>query len=47
MANEANLSGAQRAAIFLLGVGEEAATEVMRHLSGSRKLKWVYGSMQK
>lgn len=33
MANEANLSGAQRAAIFLLGVGEEAATEVMRHMS--------------
>lgn len=33
MANELNLSGAQRAAIFLLGVGEEAATEVMRHMS--------------
>lgn len=33
MANESNLSGAQRAAIFLLGVGEEAATEVMRHMS--------------
>lgn len=33
MANEANLSGAQRAAIFLLGVGEEAATDVMRHMS--------------
>ena len=33
MANETNLSGAQRAAIFLLGVGEEAATEVMRHMS--------------
>lgn len=26
------LTGAQRAAIFLLGIGEEAATEVMRHL---------------
>jgi len=33
MANEHNLSGAERAAIFLLGVGEEAATEVMRHMS--------------
>ena len=33
MANESSLSGAQRAAIFLLGVGEEAATEVMRHMS--------------
>lgn len=33
MANELNLSGSQRAAIFLLGVGEEAATEVMRHMS--------------
>jgi len=33
MANELNLKGAQRAAIFLLGVGEEAATEVMRHMS--------------
>ena len=33
MASESNLSGAQRAAIFLLGVGEEAATEVMRHMS--------------
>ena len=33
MANEAHLSGAQRAAIVLLGVGEEAATEVMRHMS--------------
>ncbi|NCG06515.1 MAG: flagellar motor switch protein FliG, partial [Gammaproteobacteria bacterium] len=33
MANKLNLSGAQRAAIFLLGVGEEAATEVMRHMS--------------
>ena len=33
MANEQNLSGAERAAIFLLGVGEEAATEVMRHMS--------------
>lgn len=33
MANELNLTGAQRAAIFLLGVGEEAATEVMRHMS--------------
>jgi flagellar motor switch protein FliG len=33
MASEHNLSGSQRAAIFLLGVGEEAATEVMRHMS--------------
>ena len=33
MANEQNLSGAERAAIFLLGSGEEAATEVMRHMS--------------
>ena len=33
MANEQNLNGAERAAIFLLGVGEEAATEVMRHMS--------------
>lgn len=33
MVNEHNLSGAERAAIFLLGVGEEAATEVMRHMS--------------
>ncbi len=33
MANELNLKGAERAAIFLLGVGEEAATEVMRHMS--------------
>jgi len=33
MANEPNLKGAERAAIFLLGVGEEAATEVMRHMS--------------
>ena len=27
------LSGAERAAIFLLGVGEETATEVMRHMN--------------
>lgn len=33
MADLDNLSGAQRAAIFLLGVGEETATQVMRHLS--------------
>jgi len=33
MANELNLKGAERAAIFLLGVGEEAATEIMRHMS--------------
>ena len=33
MADATNLSGAQRAAIFLLGVGEEAATQVMRHMS--------------
>ena len=33
MASEHNLSGSQRAAIFLWGVGEEAATEVMRHMS--------------
>ena len=33
MADLENLSGAQRAAIFLLGVGEETATQVMRHLS--------------
>ena len=28
---EATLTGAQRAAIFLLGVGEEAAAAIMRH----------------
>ena len=33
MADELNLKGAERAAIFLLGVGEEAATEIMRHMS--------------
>ena len=33
MADELNLTGSQRAAIFLLGVGEQAATEVMRHMS--------------
>ena len=33
MADANNLSGAERAAIFLLGVGEEAATQVMRHMS--------------
>ncbi|MEL7044348.1 MAG: flagellar motor switch protein FliG, partial [Pseudomonadota bacterium] len=27
-----NLSGAQRAAIFLLGVGEESAASIMRHM---------------
>ena len=33
MADELNLTGSQRAAIFLVGVGEQAATEVMRHMS--------------
>ena len=33
MAEKSDLSGAQRAAIFLLGVGEEAATAVMRHMN--------------
>ena len=33
MADIDDLSGAERAAIFLLGVGEETATQVMRHLS--------------
>ena len=33
MADKLNLTGSQRAAIFLLGVGEQAATEVMRHMS--------------
>ena len=33
MADELNLTCSQRAAIFLLGVGEQAATEVMRHMS--------------
>lgn len=33
MADLDDLSGAERAAIFLLGVGEETATQVMRHLS--------------
>ena len=33
MVNDIQLSGAQRAAIFLLGVGEEAATLVMRHMN--------------
>jgi flagellar motor switch protein FliG len=33
MADIEDLSGAQRAAIFLLGVGEDTATQVMRHLS--------------
>ena len=28
----AGLSGAQRAAVFLLGVGEESATAIMRHM---------------
>ena len=30
---DASITGSQRAAIFLLGVGEQAATEVMRHMS--------------
>jgi flagellar motor switch protein FliG len=29
---ESKLSGAQRAAIFLLGVGEESAAAIMRHM---------------
>jgi len=33
MAEFDDMSGAQRAAIFLLGVGEDTATQVMRHLS--------------
>ena len=33
MADNIQLTGAQRAAIFLLGVGEEAATLVMRHMN--------------
>ena len=33
MAENIQLTGAQRAAIFLLGVGEEAATLVMRHMN--------------
>ena len=33
MAEKIQLTGAQRAAIFLLGVGEEAATLVMRHMN--------------
>ncbi len=33
MAELDDLSGAERAAIFLLGVGEETATQIMRHLS--------------
>ena len=33
MADLEDMSGAERAAIFLLGVGEETATQVMRHLS--------------
>ncbi len=32
MADAAGLSGAQRAAIFLLGVGEESAASIMRHM---------------
>lgn len=32
MVDVSKLSGAQRAAIFLLGIGEDAATSVMRHL---------------
>lgn len=33
MADDKDLTGAQRAAIFLLGVGEETAAQVMRHMS--------------
>jgi flagellar motor switch protein FliG len=33
MADDQTFTGAQRAAIFLLGVGEETATEIMRHMS--------------
>lgn len=33
MAEDKELSGAERAAIFLLGVGEDTATQVMRHMS--------------
>lgn len=33
MADDREMTGAQRAAIFLLGVGEETATQVMRHMS--------------
>ena len=33
MANLEDMSGAERAAIFLLGVGEDTATQVMKHLS--------------
>ncbi len=32
MAEASQLTGSQRAAIFLLGIGEDAATSVMRHL---------------
>jgi len=33
MANLEDMSGAERAAIFLLGVGEDTAIQVMKHLS--------------
>ncbi|NCF76805.1 MAG: flagellar motor switch protein FliG, partial [Proteobacteria bacterium] len=33
MPDNIQLTGSQRAAIFLLGVGEEAATLVMRHMN--------------
>lgn len=33
MPEDKNLSGAERAAIFLLGVGEDTATQIMRHMS--------------
>lgn len=33
MAEDTEMSGAQRAAIFLLGVGEDTATQIMRHMS--------------
>ena len=33
MAEVTDMTGAQRAAIFLLGVGEDTATQIMRHMS--------------
>ena len=33
MADKDEMTGAERAAIFLLGVGEETATQIMRHMS--------------
>ena len=36
MPDNIQLTGSQRAAIFLLGVGEEAATLVMRHMNPER-----------